>query len=235
MLILWLLPMTLSLTGQTTRAERKEQRGFSKLVPIQIGFFYGPSVKLQRLDKGLEEPFLEYEKDLRTGSHFGIDFHAVFREKVGLGVKFSVYNTKATLSEDAVFFDSYGRPYTRSGVGEHTNVTFIAPSVLLLSEEGLRNFRFTTLVSIGAVLLARDYNVPYEVRLDGKGFGAQIDFRLDYSISRFLVVRLYGGIFAASMNAESIEISSARQGAIDANEAQRLERFDTGLGFTMRF
>ena len=89
--------------AQDTPIIEKQKRNSFSEQKLRFGVYGGASYLLGKLPENINPSMEQYLKRLKTGHHIGCDFAYFFKSNVGVGVKYSLFNTRNKMGE--IYYD----------------------------------------------------------------------------------------------------------------------------------
>lgn len=226
--------------------QEKEIHAYQGIRPIagkdfpkgRLAIHGGWSSRTGRLPDNITPEYTNYLKDLKTGSHYGADFHFFITPTYGLGGRYSTYASITEINNHTINFDD-GSTFVGT-MKEDIHLNFYGLS-LLGANNLKKNLRITYVVGLGYLgyknrTTLTNASIEGAVNITGNSLGSELGVGLDYVFpSNFglgINVSYLGGSMnkATYDNGKEKEVIEFKQG-----EYESLNRFDISAGVRYYF
>ena len=169
-----------------------------------------------------------YFKSLKSGFHFGGDINYFFNKTFGIGLKFSVFKTKAS-GQNLLFDDGQGGTFS-ADISEDRTDFLIGPSFVVRVLAPLTKNAFIAGASMGYFSYNDNLivgNIPVIIKGNTLGMVLDLgyDLRLSDDFSLLLAMSVtIGGLTTATINGQTIELPEG--------EIESMSRIDLSVGFS---
>lgn len=143
-----------------------------------IGFGW----RTAEMPKGISYQEKEYLKGLKSGSNFDISAYYLFKNVVGIGFKYSVFN--ASTDGHITVRDNFGYSYT-GNVHTKDKITFVGPSVLISNFNEETKHKLFVDMALGVITYTTQTG---DVKGTGSTFGAEMNIAYQYQISQNILI-----------------------------------------------
>lgn len=144
---------------------------------INGGFGY----QTAKVGEGVPSDFRDYIKKLKSGFVFGADITYYFSEIIGVGVKYSQFNSSNSMDniyvEDSQGVRRYGR------MSDQLSISFIGPTFSSRFLNGSKNRAFTLGMGLGYMGYNDDKVMVDNFKMTGSTLGTSYDIGYEFSIS----------------------------------------------------
>jgi len=146
----------------------------------------GLSYRTAKLANNIPSDFEKYMKELKSGSHYGLDVSYFFSEQLGLGIKYSVYNSRNEIDNVSVTRPDGSTQYGK--MSDNISINFIGPFISTRLLNGNKKKSFLMNFGIGYLgykdntVLINDYTIK------GSTIGPCWDIGYDIGISKNLAI-----------------------------------------------
>lgn len=225
--------LALSIKGN---AQKKNSFNFaSGSGHLSVGAFVGPSLMIEKAPDSLMPELQDYLNKLRSGWHYGFETEYFFNTYLGVGVKFSSFNTQQKVDSIAIqFFSSIFYINLSSKLTIHT----LSPMVY--GQLPLVNNKLMLTGGLGpAWLFYRNIgkSTSDSAVLKGSSPGLSAMLRISYEIIPNLGINLQGNYIHAFLKEFTQDDGTGQQVVtLDKANYQNISRFDFSFGvfYTLR-
>ena len=195
---------------------------------FRIAIRGGYSYLFAKIPPNLEDNAVDYFKSLKSGFHFGADVNYFFNKTFGIGLKFSLFKTKAN-GQNILFDDGQGGSF-RVNISDDRTDFLVGPSFIVRVLAPVTKNAFIAGATMGYfsyndnVLIG---NIPAIVK--GSTLGMVLDLGYDLRLSDdfsllFAMSVTLGGLTVATINGQTIELPEG--------EVESMSRIDLSIGFS---
>ncbi|MBL4658028.1 MAG: hypothetical protein JKX73_08520 [Flavobacteriales bacterium] len=196
---------------------------------VRIAIAGGMSNLIGRVPNNIPQEYIPYVQELKSGNFFGADISIYESEHIGMGVKYSMFQTSNQLN-DVSFVDSTGA--TIYGLlKDDITVQYIGPALAIRHTLPRGSAYFVSHLSIGMLSYVNDATVIDKIKLSGKTVAFSGDVGLDFQILDGLYFGLVAGVTFGVLK----ELKVEADGIVDILDLSELEysnasRIDLGIG-----
>lgn len=186
-----------------------------------------------RAPAGSTLEYIEHKRNLRSGMNIGADVAYYFTSFLGIGAKFTGFQTKSTI-ENFTFSDAYGNKKNIM-LSDNTTVSYYG---LVLSTRYLHNdnkYAFISNISLGYLRYLNDSVMLSNTRNIGNTLGFVIDLGYDVTVYKNISFGIQFSFLLGSLS----EVSSSSNGGdfkkILLGNTETLNRLDFSAGLRYNF
>ena len=229
LLIILLLVSTHGFTQNLNEpAHRRSSGGF------WMGALAGPSLLLQKAPDSLIPEFQNYYNKLRSGWHYGFETGYFFNKHIGVGVKYSRFNTKQAV--DSLVLELFSKIYY---IDLSSNMSILSLSPMVYGRLPLLKDNLSITAGIGpAWLFYRNIGkaVNDSAMFKGSSPGLSASLRISYEILPYLGISLQGSYIHAFLKKYTMDDGNSQQVVeLEKKDYQNISRLDYSLGIFYTF
>lgn len=195
----------------------------------RIAFSGGLSYLLAKTSKEVPNDFKQYVSELKSGSHFSIDGGYFWKENIGLGLKYSSFYSKNSLSNIYITDDSGQTRY--GNMKDNINTQFIGA---ILYNRGYAKNRKTVWfanVSLGYIGYENAATLIDNFQISGATFGAGLDLGVDFNLAKNFYFGLGAGYTAGVLKQVKYNNGIYTQTRkLDKDNYESMNRLDLSAG-----
>lgn len=232
--ILLVLSLAILFAGKASAQQpnvRFQSTGSSK---FYMGGLVGPSLLIEKAPDSLQPEIHDYFNRLRSGWHYGFETGYYFNKYIGIGAKYSRFNTKQEV--DSIVIEFFSRIYYID-LSSKMNIQTVAPMVY--GRLPLVNDKLSLIAGIGpAWLFYRNIGkaVGDSAMFKGSSPGLSASLKVNYEIIPTLSIGLQGSYIHAFLK-EFTQDDGTTQQVIKLEKAnyQNISRIDFSFGLFYTF
>jgi len=207
---------------------KKKLRANPNYKPWRWGVNGGYAVRIAPDPKDLPEGLDSYRKNLRFGPGFGADVFYYTSPNVGVGVKYSLFNTSNS-TDHIIYESSEGHTYDGSR-SDDIYTHFVGPSIAIRSIPKNNKIYASCDLTLGYIWYNNKINFnSHDFNLKGNNFGFASSIGADFMISNDFSVGLALNITAASI--KKLKASESAKIKLSEEEIENLSRVSLVLVF----
>jgi hypothetical protein len=202
-------------------------RNYQKL---RIGIFAGGSYMLGIISDSIPEDFKKYYKDLKTGHHIGGEAGYFISKNIGVGLKYSNFNSKNKI-ENIIATNTITGQSRIGSLKDNITIRYFAPVFYLRLYSRNKQLIYSSDFSFGYLDYKNNATLIDDYIVTGKTLGMHMNFGVDLMIDRNLSLGLGLSGTLGSLSRIVMTSGGSKQ-TIDLkeNEMESLSRVDFSIG-----
>lgn len=198
---------------------------------IRISVNGGYSYRFAKISGSVPDEYHDYMKKLKSGHHFSADAAYFLSESIGLGLKFSQFNSKENFG--TIFTDLDGDGITDTGkMNDNISISFIGPMIASqIPSANSKNALFSNL-AIGVLSYKDNGNLIIPVELKGSTLGLVGEIGYQVGIAKNLSAAFtFSYTLGTLTKIESTTLGNTTTIELDGDDRENLGRIDFSIGF----
>lgn len=189
----------------------------------------GWSFLTAKLSDNIPNELQSYTKELRSGTHFGVDISGFTSESFGLGLKYSYFGTKNQMNDVTIEYDDGS---SETGImKDDISINFFGPSVCSRMLSNDNKNAFITGIALGYLGYKNKFTLIDDYTLTGGTVGLVFDLGGDFSIAPNLSLGLNVSMTVGTLSRISISNGHESQTIeLDEENKENLSRIDISIG-----
>ena len=189
----------------------------------------GLSNLLGKTSDNIPADFIPYTEELKSGNHFAADVTFYVNERIGFGIKYSLFNTKNQLN-NIYIVDSAGT-VTYGVMEDNITIQFVGPALGIRQTLPRGGAQLVSNLSLGIITYVDDARVIEKLRITGSTLGFSGDIGLDFQLEGGVHLGIGFGLTIGIIKELQVEQGGVSQ-TVDLNtkEYNNVSRFDLGIG-----
>ncbi len=194
-----------------------------------IGVQGGLSHLTAKVAENVPQDFDEYYKDLKWGTHYGIDLGFFINEKLGIGFKHSVFTTSNFIEVGLI--DTTTGQITYGSMKDDIKTKFYGPTFFYIAHSSTGRWFFMAGISIGYLDYINHFTLIDKYLLTGNTIGVNYDFNLDLRLDKNFALGARISLMVGSLSEMIMDDGTTQETLkFDEGEGEGLSRFDFSLG-----
>lgn len=195
----------------------------------RIAFSGGASFLIGKTGNEVPAEFKPYINELKSGSHISIDGGYFWKENIGLGLKYSSFFSKNSMS-NIYITDNNGQ--TRYGsMSDNINTQFIGANLYNRGYSKNRKTVWFANVSLGYIDYRNDAKLIDDLKITGSTFGAGFDLGVDFNLAKNFYFSLGAGYTAGLLKQLKYSDSAGQRTIkLEKNQYESMNRIDLSAG-----
>ena len=175
--------------------------------------------------------FIPYMEELKSGNHFAASIAFFESKRVGIGVKYSYFNTRNQLKGIYVI-DTSGTTLF-GDMEDNITIQYIGPAVAIRGALKNNSAQFISNISIGIVSYLDHARVIDKIKLSGSTLGFSGDLGLDFQLEGGFHLGIIAGVVFGVIQIMEVEQGGFTQTLrLDSENYNNVSRVDLGISLS---
>ncbi|HBS88766.1 MAG: hypothetical protein A2W91_04170 [Bacteroidetes bacterium GWF2_38_335] len=207
---------------------KKTKQDYSKQ-SYKFSYYNGMSRLTNKIDETMDPLQQQYEKNLQTGNHFGLEAGYFVKEGTGVGLSLCKLKTKNEM-RNQLFENSDGDTVIGS-ISDDVTILFVGPTIFNRIYSKNRLTMYFIDLSLGYLKYSNNFKFLYSYSATGNTLGFSTSFGVNFLTGEHFALSISSKIILGTLKELTISNGSIQQTySLDRSDQINLARIDLSFG-----